>query len=44
MTLLLELLIKIEGDHSTSTLNDEVNKNSINIVVEKIGMVEESCD
>ncbi|XP_058745054.1 stigma-specific STIG1-like protein 4 [Vicia villosa] len=41
VTLLLVLLIKIEGDHSVSIPNDE---NSINIMVEEVDVNEESPD
>ncbi|KAL5101289.1 hypothetical protein RYX36_005616 [Vicia faba] len=44
VTLLLVLLIKIEGGHSVSIRNDELNKNSINSVAEEVGMNEESLD
>ncbi|CAL5190641.1 unnamed protein product [Lathyrus oleraceus] len=44
VTLLLVFLIEIEGDHSASIPNDEVNANLINIVDDDVGVEEESHD
>lgn len=44
MTFLLVLLIKIKGYHSSAIPNYEVNKNSINIMDEEVGVDEESYD